>query len=168
MNEPTVYMLSGPVCVGKTTWISKSGITAHQIGTDHWVEHLSAREGLTYNEGFSKHIKEASATMHRHLMNAIKAKETIIWDQTNLTSGSRAKKLKIFDGTGYKKIGVFFVGATKELIMQRNVRPGKIIPESVVDSMIASYEVPAGNELGPFDEMIFVDAITGETTYHAK
>lgn len=166
---PTVWMLCGPVCVGKSTFIGrmKFGTQAVLIGTDQYIEFYATLNSKTYNEVFFGIIKEAEAQMNDDVVSAIFDDKNIIWDQTNLTNKIRTKKLKVFEETDYHKVGVFFVNATKELIMSRNNRPGKIIPEDVVDRMLATYEVPAGNELGPFDEMWFVDAVTGEVTYKA-
>jgi tRNA uridine 5-carbamoylmethylation protein Kti12 len=62
----------------------------------------------------------------------------------------------------YYKVGVFFVDFTLEMLLERNKqRPGKFIPEEILQNMCKSYEIPSKVEPW-FNNHIFVSAITGE------
>lgn len=167
-DTPILYMLSGPACVGKSTFRKKMVGQFVLVDTDSWIEEEASRQGKTYNEIFVSYVHVANGKMMDTLKNAVEHKQDIIWDQTCLTHKTRENKLRLFKGTDYRKIGIFFIDVTKDLIIERNCRPGKIIPGYVIEQMVKAYEVPAGNELGPFcpfDEMWFVSAVTGEVTY---
>lgn len=159
-SRPKLFMLSGPVCVGKSTWIrnSESEFWKYDVySTDRYIEDLAVSLGKTYNDIWSEYYKDAEAFCDDLLKFGISIKINIVWDQTNLTPATRKRKIeKFFDNTDYYKVGVFFVGATKELIMSRNVRPGKIIPEKVVDNMLTTYVVGTPETDPWFDEIRYV------------
>jgi predicted kinase len=164
--QPTVYMLCGPVCSGKSTFAAENSILFDRVvfaewNTDSYIEELAASSGKTYNEIFKDTIKTAERALAEWQKDSMELGMNIIWDQTNLTLKTRIRKMMIFQDTNYYRVGVFFVNATKDLIMSRNNRPGKIIPEHVIDSMLRTYELPKP-DLEPFDNIIEVDAVTGK------
>jgi tRNA uridine 5-carbamoylmethylation protein Kti12 len=155
-------MMTGLPCSGKSRWITREQIYLPNwslviLSTDNIIEKICLDNGFTYNEAFFDLIKFAEKAMYRDLENIkFMPPNLIFWDQTNLTRSIRAKKLATFNeigGTNYKKVLVAF-DAPKALIMERNVRPGKIIPENVIDDMLAKFEKPDETEEG-FDEVIF-------------
>jgi len=76
----------------------------------------------------------------------------IIWDQTSTTLASRTRKFNMLPD--YYKIAVVFRTPEHKELMRRLVSrwdSGKIIPEHVVASMIASWEEPTEEE--GFDEI---------------
>lgn len=150
-NQRTLIMLSGPACSGKSTLISTelvpalvklwpANISLEILSTDDIINRRAAKAGKTYNEIFNdidhKQIKQA---MYEQLQHAQRSDRNIIWDQTNCSGGNRVKKLKWARLTEYYRIVVFFT-ITFETLMARNVRPGKIIPESVLRTMYDSYD----------------------------
>ena len=157
-KNPIVYMLSGPPCVGKSTWWrNQKGWCAQVISTDYWVECHAAQIGKTYNEVFHDYIKYAKRDMNTHLQRSMRDGDNIIWDQTNLTPKIRREKMARFAGTAYERVGVFFTGATLDLLLSRNTREGKIIPTNVLESMLNVYQIPEVCEPW-FDRIEFVSA----------
>jgi predicted kinase len=150
-------MLVGVPGSGKSTWIN-SGIVGSGVyvaSTDNIIEGLAQIAGKTYDEMFKSSIKYAEKTMYVNVMDAVKRDMTIIWDQTNLTFKSRAKKL-IMIPDHYMKIAVLFpTPQEKELQRRLSSRSGKTIPEHVIASMTDTMEVPMLAE--GFDEVRVAD-----------
>jgi hypothetical protein len=81
-------------------------------------------------------------------------KQDIIWDQTSTTVLSRAKKFRMLPE--YDHIAVVMKTPDEiELARRLSSRPGKIIPEEVVLSMINNFEMPTLDE--GFKEIRYVD-----------
>jgi predicted kinase len=152
-------MLVGVPGSGKSTWIKHNfeGRGAaeglHIASTDDWIESAAKLTGSTYNEMFKSSIKEAEKLMYSTLEIATKAKMDIIWDQTNLTRKSRAKKLIMIPDI-YQKIAVFFPTPDNiwERLIHREMAEDKSIPESIVQSMIGQLQFPSADE--GFDRVI--------------
>ena len=84
-------------------------------------------------------------------MEAVKRNQDIIWDQTNTSRKSRAKKLILIPDR-YRKVGVFFPTPSMEELERRNAsRPGKVIPWGVMQNMIDCLNQPMLDE--GFDEV---------------
>lgn len=162
--RPVVYMLCGPVCVGKSTWVEKNIVIPYYVAsTDALIEEAAKAKGLTYNDVFKDEIGAATARMNDWIVASILVDKDIVWDQTNLTPKVRKNKMKVFDGSDYRRIAIAFVDADKNIIMERNqARPGKVIPENVIDSMLANYVVPTLEDEPWFDEIRYVNAHSGE------
>jgi predicted kinase len=90
-------------------------------------------------------MKRAIRLMMRRVAKAHRNGQDIIWDQTNTTIASRARKFRsLFD---YEHIAVIFPTPDRdELDVRLSGRPGKHIPKNVVDSMIAGFEMPTEDE----------------------
>lgn len=146
-------MLIGVPGSGKTTWIKNNKHNAVVLSTDDKIETEAARVGKTYSEVFQSTIKQATSEMEADLVQAVKLRKDIIWDQTNLTVKSRKSKLAKIP-KDYKKIAVFF-HVPEDLRQRLASRPGKVIPEPIVLSMINQLEPPSKNE--GFDEIYFIN-----------
>lgn len=152
---PTLYMMVGVPGSGKTTWLNKReeiSIEDYIVGSDYIVQEIADLFGLTYNEVFPHVIKFAEHMMYKEIDAAIKNGSDIYWDQTNTTRKSRAEKLKKVP-IHYRKVAVYFT-VPGDLEARLASRPGKKIPEHVVDSMVCNLEMPMVNE--GFDEIIHV------------
>lgn len=150
----TLYMLVGVPGSGKSFWISQQDLSQSIVlSTDNHIEKFAKLNNQTYTEIFQKVIGEATRLMQEDLRKAILDKKTIYWDQTNTTRKSRSAKLSQIPKV-YRKVAVFFPVPDKEEHTRRlNSRNGKIIPDSVLENMIKSLEVPRLDE--GFDEIIF-------------
>lgn len=155
MARPTLHMLIGVPCSGKSTWVDKvvQGPNVYVASTDNLIETHAQLHGKTYSEVFKDAIKDAEKAMYTAVQQAVKDDMSIVWDQTNLNRKARAKKL-IMIPDHYIKIAVVFE-IPKDLwqrLEDRNNTTGKFIPEGVVQHMINSAEFPLHDE--GFDHII--------------
>jgi predicted kinase len=141
------YQLIGVPGAGKSTWIkSQDWVTDHVIvSTDHHVENQANIEGKTYNEVFKDFMPFAVKMMASDVVKAREAGKDIIWDQTSMSIGSRKKKFNMLPD--YEHIAVVFkTPDADELARRLASRPGKNIPNHVMQSMIDSYDPPTEEE----------------------
>lgn len=140
-------MLSGLPGSGKSTHVANMRmdlVSTIILSTDYYVERYAKEEGKTYNEVFKEYIGEAHRMMNHALQFALDNRKDIIWDQTNLTRKIRMQKLNRIPDT-YNKKCIFF-DITIDQALERNNRPGKIIPEDVLWNMNATVEAPTLDE----------------------
>ena len=146
---PKCYQLVGVPGSGKSTWIKDKiwalGLTV--VSTDAFVEDHARAQGKTYSEVFTDYMPTAVDLMAEQVVRARELDHTIIWDQTSTTIASRAKKFRMLPD--YEHIAVVFRTPEHTELMRRLVsrwESGKIIPEHVIASMIASWEEPTEEE----------------------
>jgi hypothetical protein len=117
------------------------------VSTDKWVEIYAKEVGKTYSEVFVDFMPTAVDLMAKEVVVAREMDRDIIWDQTSTTVKSRAKKFAMLPD--YYHIAVVFRTPEHTELMRRLMSrwdDGKIIPEHVVASMIASWEDPTEEE----------------------
>lgn len=149
---PKLYVLVGVPGSGKSTWArGQSWATdCEYVSTDDLVEAHAQSVGRTYTEVFDQYMPEAIRLMVRQVDAAKRAGRDIIWDQTSTTVASRARKFYMLPD--YYAIAVVFSTPDYEELQRRlSNRPGKTIPDGVVEQMIAQYEEPT--ELEGFKEI---------------
>ncbi len=152
MKKPKLYVLVGVPGAGKSTWIANQEWAKDCVivSTDNLVDAHAAATGKTYSEVFKDYMPTAVKLMSDQVVAARKRKANIIWDQTSVSVGSRAKKLRMLPN--YYKIAVVFnTPDTAELQRRLDSRLGKHIPKQVVNSMIATFVMPTTEE--GFDEV---------------
>ena len=152
MSKPTLWMLVGVPGSGKSTWIdyqldhrdAQENVTV--ASTDDYIELVASSQHKTYNEVFKDVIKDAEKVMYQGVRFATENNMDIIWDQTNLTRKSRAKKL-IMIPDRYEKIAIVFPTPDEDELQRRLAsRPGKTIPEHILGGMIEMLEYPKKDE----------------------
>ena len=146
---PKCYQLIGVPGSGKSTWVTSQewAKDCSIISTDYWVEEEAKRVGKTYSEIFADYMPRAVDLMAANVVASRKMGNNIIWDQTSTTVKSRARKFNMLPD--YYHIAVVFrTPEHKELMRRLESRwdSGKIIPEHVIASMIASWEDPTEEE----------------------
>jgi len=152
---PKAYILIGVPASGKSTWAkSYEGDTKVAfISTDKLVDAYARSVNLSYNQVFKDFMPNAVKLMAAEVVEAREAGRDIIWDQTSTTINSRKKKFNMLPG--YEMIAVVFKTPTSEELTRRlNSRPGKNIPNYVVESMIDGWEEPSEEE--GFDKIIYI------------
>ena len=150
---PTVYILTGLPGSGKTTWVGhnfRNPDNAVWTGTDKFIDRIARQQGKTYNQVFADYMPTAISLMIDEVLEAFSEDKNLVWDQTSLTVESRAKKLKMVP-PHYKKVAVIFSTPRPEIHKKMLDRPGKIIPESVLENMKNSFVEPTLSE--GFDEI---------------
>lgn len=146
---PKCYQLVGVPGSGKSTWVSNQDWAEDctYVSTDMWVEMEAERVGKTYSEIFTEYMPKAVELMAIQVELARDISRDIIWDQTSTTAKSRTRKFNMLPD--YEHIAIVFrIPEHKELMRRLESRwdSGKIIPEHVIASMIASWEEPTEEE----------------------
>jgi len=128
--------------------------------TDAEIERRCAVNGWTYDEGFSEFIEPATKYMNEQLDIAVRSKQDIIWDQTNLGVGKRKKIINRMKQAGYQVRGVCIIPPEAGWLDDQKVwanrlrnRPGKTIPQNILTNMIESFTLPIVSE--GFDMITF-------------
>ena len=143
-----LIMLCGIPTSGKSTYVSELLLDypdAVVLSTDNYIERVARETGKTYNEVFESSIKKAGDHLYRQLYGARDEGKVVIWDQTNLTSKTRKKKLKNFPFS-YTKRCVYFEVSIDEALERNKRREGKFIPKEVLKRMYSQFEIPTENE----------------------
>ena len=144
---PKCYQLIGVPGSGKSTWIDTQdwALPCAKISTDKWVEIYAKEVGKTYSQVFADFMPTAVDLMAKEVVAAREAGRDIIWDQTSVNIKSRKRKFAMLPD--YYHIAVVFkTPEHKELMRRLMNRPGKEIPDHVIASMIASFEMPTEDE----------------------
>jgi predicted kinase len=144
---PKCYQLIGVPGAGKSTWIKDQiwalGLTI--VNTDSFVEAYANEQGKTYSEVFKDYMPTAVDLMAEQVIGARELGHSIIWDQTSTTIASRTRKFNMLPD--YEHIAVVFRTPERaELDRRLASRPGKIIPQYVVDQMIDGWQEPTEDE----------------------
>ena len=149
---PVLYMLIGVPASGKSTWVKQNRRGAVVASSDDYIEKQAERLKSTYSDVFNDYVKDANRHAQDTAKQAFADGMDVIWDQTNLTRNSRKSKLAMAP-KGYKKVAVYFPTPAPEVHKKRlDSRPGKTIPDFVMNSMIKTLEPPSKEE--GFDEII--------------
>ena len=152
---PSLRMLVGVPGSGKSTWIAQQCWPEDRVkilSTDRYLDQIAQDLGTTYDQVFQDHIAAATAKLELDLEHAIKQGLDIVWDQTNLTAKSRAKKLAKIPESYHRHAVVFMTPSNQELRDRLSARVGKTIPQHVMQSMIRAFEVPDRSE--GFDHIV--------------
>jgi len=144
---PRCYQLIGVPGSGKSTWVDSQdwALLCARVSTDKWVEIYAAEVGRTYSEVFTDFMPTAVKLMSKEVVAARESGRDIIWDQTSTTIASRTRKFNMLPD--YEHIAVVFETPSRiELTRRLNSRPGKVIPDVVIEGMLASFAIPTEDE----------------------
>jgi len=162
MSEYICTVMVGLPGLGKSTLIEGMYKDADTFiySTDAEIERRCAVNGWTYDEGFSEFIEPATKYMNEQLDIAVRGKQDIIWDQTNLGVGKRRKIINRMKQAGYQIRGVCIIPPEAGWLDDQKVwanrlrnRPGKTIPQNILTNMIESFTLPTVSE--GFDMITF-------------
>lgn len=149
---PTAYILVGVPGSGKTTWTKNQKWLkkAVYVSTDRFVEQYARRTEKTYSDVFEGYMPRAIDRMVKQVNRARDAEQDIVWDQTSTTAASRARKFRMLPG--YRMIAIVFPTPEPTELRRRLLsRPGKEIPDQLLEKMLADWEEPTEQE--GFDEI---------------
>lgn len=154
-KDLVAYILVGVPGSGKSTWVEKHKTPGTIIcSTDNYIESYAKEVNKTYSDVFAEYIAVATSRMLDDLVYAKEYDFNVIWDQSNVSVKTRAKKIKMLPQ--YKKIAVVFsIPEKEEHIRRLESRPGKDISYHAVARMIKQFVVPTIEE--GFDEIIFTN-----------
>ena len=116
------------------------------ISSDAIIEKYAESFGKTYNEVFKDAIGPATVQLNKEVDEAIGRYANVYWDQTNLNAATRKKKLAPFP-KNYTKIALYVPTPDHDEWFRRlSNRPGKTIPNHILESMSKSIEIPSLDE----------------------
>lgn len=141
------YQLIGVPGSGKTTWAKNQDWFSNcaYISSDKWIEFFAEQTGLTYSEVFPMFIETAVSCMLHEVEVAKQHNRDIIWDQTSISTKSRKKKFGVLPD--YEHIAVMFLTPDLNELKERlSSRPGKTIPDRVMEQMIKDFQMPGSEE----------------------
>lgn len=150
----TCYILIGVPASGKSTWSSNNfGNSVITASSDNNIECVAQSYGFTYSETFKDLIAFATKVFERDLQYAIDYNENIVIDRTNVSPKVRKRFIDMFKKSDYKVIAVYFpTPKIDEWERRLKSRPGKFIPQDVLNSMATNLVEPGLHE--GFDEII--------------
>jgi predicted kinase len=141
------YQLIGVPGAGKSTWIKNQDWARDipVVSTDNFVEAYAKEQGKTYNKVFKDYMPIAVKLMANQALTCQANGLDVIWDQTSTTVASRRRKFNTLPK--YEHIAVVFKTPEKDELAKRLLsRPGKMIPDHVMRSMIDGFEMPTEDE----------------------
>ena len=148
---PKCYQLVGVPASGKSTWYHNQSWLGEDkknhkyVSTDQHVEGYALDQGKTYSEVFEEYMPTAVKQMMCNVNFAAALGLDIVWDQTSTTVKSRRKKFA--ELPNYEHIAVVFrTPDAPEHARRLNSRPGKTIPDEIVQDMINRFEMPTLEE----------------------
>jgi tRNA uridine 5-carbamoylmethylation protein Kti12 len=150
-SMPKCYQLVGVPGSGKSTWYHNQSWLGQDkknhkyVSTDQHVEGHARDQGKTYSEVFEEYMPTAVEQMCVNVNFAAALGLDIVWDQTSTTATSRRKKFNMLPN--YEHIAVVFRTPDKQEHARRlNSRPGKVIPDEIIQDMIDRFEMPTLEE----------------------
>ena len=150
-SMPKCYQLVGVPASGKSTWYHNQSWLGQDkknhkyVSTDQHVEGHAQDQGKTYSEVFEEYMPTAIQQMCVNVNFAAALGLDIVWDQTSTTVSSRRKKFNMLPD--YEHIAVVFRTPDKQEHVRRlDSRPGKVIPDEIIQDMIDRFEMPTLEE----------------------
>lgn len=154
--KPKCHILVGVPGSGKSTWVKKSGYgnISRVLSSDDVIESIAQRYGFTYDESFKALINFSQMVFNQHIDECLEHGYNTIIDRTNLTPKVRKQFINRFKQKGFEVVAVVFQTPEEEEWKRRLKRPGKTIPQDILNSMKNNFTVPTLDE--GFDDIIHV------------
>lgn len=156
-----LIVLIGLPASGKSTYLEqhlkKNVMEGKILSRDMIVEWFAKQDGITYNEAFTKYAKETNTVFNQHIQDARQLlPDYLVVDKTNLYSHVRDREYQFFLDKGYCITYIFFTKPVEdddiaEWKRRLASRPGKVIPEHILDNMYKDYleDVPSDAKVQP-------------------
>ena len=161
MPKPVCTVMVGLPAAGKSTLVHEVLETypdAFVYSIDEVIERCAAQNNFTYDQAWPEFAAYATKLMNEKLAIAIRSKQDIIWDQTNLGLKKRRRIINRVKQAGYTVVCESIAPPkTVEDIAEWNrrlhSREGKTLPEPVIHDMVQRYVAPTAEE--GFDMITF-------------
>jgi predicted ABC-type ATPase len=154
MTKPVCIVMVGLPASGKSTRVGALTAVNPELfvySTDNHIEQCAKQNGWTYDQAFAEFIESATKHMNEQIDIAIRSRQDIVWDQTNLGAKKRAKIINRMRNAGYRvecECILLPAGDSQWEDWQHRMasRSGKTIPDSVIESMMDSFVKPTVDE----------------------
>jgi predicted kinase len=171
-DAPVMYVLVGPVGVGKTTWVKQLRSLNRdsdfvvvseddyrlQFFRSHFPESISFGAKDEYAAAWQfcfDNSKAYDAYVASKLTEAVKSGKTIVLDRTNQTRKSRSKWINAARQHGYAVRTVEFYIDEVTMHDRQRTRPDKFVPYNRAHQIYMNFDVPqVGVEVDSF-EVVF-------------
>lgn len=151
----TFIMMIGLPASGKSTIINSLFKNFVVCSSDNYIEKYAMQNKKTYNEVFKEVADEANKDFFKQLNSCLGAGVDVVVDRTNLSVNSRKKILSLVPASYYRSAYVISCKDASEWKKRLTARPGKNIPENVLNSMNSSYQCPQFSE--GFDHIYYIN-----------
>lgn len=155
-KQHVITILIGIPCSGKSTWVENNRTNETLISRDNVVMELCDVEDYDYCH--KETIRTADLEYNNRLNLAIKNREDIIVDRTNLRKKSRLSILGRIPKSYYVKAVVFehdlFIVLERNLERKKEIN--KYIPLNIIEKMIETSQAVELEE--GFDEIVTIKA----------
>lgn len=156
-GAPTIYVLVGVPCSGKSTWtarhLSMVCTPTHVASTDAILERFALEDGTSYSEAWATRFKEAESEFKAGIIAAARENMDIIVDRTNMFESARRKVVTLVESStarNYRRIAVNFLAPSDDVLkarlLAREEATGKVVPWSAVEQMRASFSEPSPSD----------------------
>lgn len=142
-NHPHLVVMSGPSGSGKSSWIEVNYPDYILISLDELRTKINGKRNIQKNKG---QIIQAAK---EQLKVALRSKQGVIWDATNLRSDFRS----IICGLGrdyHALVSLIVFLLPEEQLFRQNKQREFDVPESVLHKQLESYQFPMLNEAHQF------------------
>jgi tRNA uridine 5-carbamoylmethylation protein Kti12 len=159
-DKPIFFMTAGLPGSGKSTFLKALKALLPELAiasTDDFIEAEGAKLGLNYSEAFKAiSFSHAKTACNKTITEAVKAKKSVVLDQTNCSAKSRRSKMESIPPSFVKICLVFDVSdaVLRERLDRRAAETGKVIPGYVLKNMMNSWQAPS--KADGFDHIIEV------------
>ncbi len=142
---PKCTFLIGVPASGKSTWASAQNVDT--ISTDNIIEDIATRFDLSYDQAFKDLIGFAEKVFISDIIAFAERGEDMYIDRTNLSVKSRKRIMDLVRSHNYTFDAVVFPTPDPMTWESRlSSRPGKTIPQNVLNSMKATFVMPTEDE----------------------
>ncbi|TXH69647.1 MAG: ATP-binding protein [Thiothrix sp.] len=141
---------------GKSTWLQQHYPKYERISLDE------LREQWNGDRASQEHSGEIRQQAKEQLKAALREKRGVIWDATNVRKDFRSMVADL--GRDYHALVTLVVFLLPEAELRKNNRAREhVVPDSVLDRQLASYQLPTLNEAHQF----WVVGVKGETLWRS-
>lgn len=129
-----VILLSGLPAAGKDTWIKQNNVANWPI-----VSLDDIRKELRISH--KKNQGEVLSESKKRAREFLRAKQSFIWNATNLTRSRRSQLIELF--TSYKAcVKIIYLETTPEELFKRNSLRQESVPKNIIEKMSSNLETP--------------------------
>lgn len=177
MEQSKIIMLVGLPMSGKSYSYPKiiekfsgsDNVWPDYLSSDEYVENIAKVLHMNYDDVWSTVKDLVQKAFDREVDSCFRNRSDfgclVVWDQTNLTRKTRAKKLAKVP-SNWEKIAIFYPYPVADELykrINRRVEEGKVIPDNVLNQMAASLEYPSIEE--GFEKVYCYDYKTNSFKY---